>query len=298
LFVCVLAALGSLALASDSRCTSSGGHCQTNTIHCAGSYASGLCDGASSRQCCQSGDSACTNTGGHCQTDTLSCSGTYLSGLCSGASNRRCCQPSSGTGTHTSSGSYTCYGDFMKLHPTGASAITARQDGISSGGPAASHRMVTNDYTALNNLKNCYVQAGNNNCVHPAVIAGIASRETRGGTLIQSTGGWGDHHHAYGIMQCDGGASGLGSQCTQYPWNSCEHIDFMTREFIVKYVGIIKHKHPSWAPEVQLQGAVSAYNAGTGNVATISGMDRGTTHDDYSNDVMARAQYLVTHYHW
>merc|ERR1712121_119101 len=117
----------------------------------------------------------------------------------------------------------------MNLHPTGASAQTARQDGLSSGGVSASQRMVSNDINELNKRKNCYVQAGHNNCVHPAVIAAIASRETRGGAVIERTNGWGDNHHAYGIMQCDGGASGLGSQCQQYPWDSCEHIDMMVR---------------------------------------------------------------------
>lgn len=37
--------------------------------------------------------------------------------------------------------------------------------------------------------------------IHPAVIAGIASRESRAGKMLYSTNGWGDHHHAYGIMQ-------------------------------------------------------------------------------------------------
>lgn len=37
--------------------------------------------------------------------------------------------------------------------------------------------------------------------IHPAVIAGLASRESRAGKLLYSTNGWGDHHNAYGIMQ-------------------------------------------------------------------------------------------------
>lgn len=39
--------------------------------------------------------------------------------------------------------------------------------------------------------------------IHPAVIAGLASRESRAGKLLYSTSGWGDHHNAYGIMQVD-----------------------------------------------------------------------------------------------
>ncbi|KAK7116006.1 glycine, glutamate and proline-rich protein-like [Littorina saxatilis] len=222
--------------------------------------------------------------------------GLEIGSLCAG--DQVCCFTSNTCGGSSSGGNYNCFGNFMNLHPTGSSAQTARQDGISGGGVAASQRMVANDYAELNKRKSCYVTAGNKNCVHPAVIAGIASRETRGGSVIARTGGWGDNHHAYGIMQCDGGASGLGSTCTKYHWDSCEHIDMMVRILLVPYIKTIQHKHSSWAPEQQLQGAVSAYNAGTGNVATFSGMDLGTTGNDYSNDVMARAQYLVSHYHW
>jgi hypothetical protein len=38
---------------------------------------------------------------------------------------------------------------------------------------------------------------------------------------------------------------------------------------------------------------VAAYDAGVGGVRTIKDMDRGTTGDDYSNDVWARAQALA-----
>ena len=42
-------------------------------------------------------------------------------------------------------------------------------------------------------------------------------------------------------------------------------------------------------------GAVAAYNFGTGNVVTWGNLDVGTTGNDYSNDVMARAKYLHSH---
>lgn len=41
--------------------------------------------------------------------------------------------------------------------------------------------------------------------IHPAVIAGIASRESGAGKYLYRTNGWGDFrngtYHAYGIMQ-------------------------------------------------------------------------------------------------
>lgn len=39
-------------------------------------------------------------------------------------------------------------------------------------------------------------------------------------------------------------------------------------------------------------GAVAAYNFGLDDVRTLARLDKGTTNNDYSNDVMARAQYL------
>lgn len=44
-----------------------------------------------------------------------------------------------------------------------------------------------------------------------------------------------------------------------------------------------------------ISGGISAYNAGTRNVQTYEGMDVGTTHDDYANDVVARAKFFQRH---
>ena len=41
-----------------------------------------------------------------------------------------------------------------------------------------------------------------------------------------------------------------------------------------------------------MQGGVAAYNFGVSNVQSIGGMDIGTTGNDYSNDVVARAQWF------
>lgn len=49
---------------------------------------------------------------------------------------------------------------------------------------------------------------------------------------------------------------------------------------------------------VLLVGGIAAYNAGVDHVESWSNVDQHTTHHDYSNDVIARAQYLVSHYSW
>jgi hypothetical protein len=43
----------------------------------------------------------------------------------------------------------------------------------------------------------------------------------------------------------------------------------------------------------QLQAAVAGYNFGDENARTLDGLDVGSTHDDYSNDISARAQYFT-----
>ena len=40
--------------------------------------------------------------------------------------------------------------------------------------------------------------------VDPAVIAAIISRESRAGNTIAHTGGWGDNHNGFGLMQVIG----------------------------------------------------------------------------------------------
>lgn len=45
-------------------------------------------------------------------------------------------------------------------------------------------------------------------------------------------------------------------------------------------------------------GGVAAYNFGIRNVRSWANLDVGTTDGDYSNDVIARAQWLVIGYNW
>ncbi|CAG2231990.1 Lysozyme G,Glycine, glutamate and proline-rich protein,Lysozyme g [Mytilus edulis] len=184
-------------------------------------------------------------------------------------------------------------GDMTQLHPTGM--VSAY------GGVAGSCLAIDRDIDELNKRKACYIQAGEKNGIPPAVIAAIASRESRAGRLLYKTNGWGDHHNAYGIMQCDINANPLQSiykTCTSYNWDSCDHINAMVEHVLSPNIQAVKRKHPSWSDAQALQGGVAAYNFGVGNVQSWSGLDVGSTNNDYSNDVIARAQYLISHYHW
>ena len=54
----------------------------------------------------------------------------------------------------------------------------------------------------------------------------------------------------------------------------------------------VEKKHPSWTKEQQLRGAVTAYNFGVKNVKTVERLDIGTSDNNYSRDVLARADAL------
>src|SRR5262249_32033639 len=125
----------------------------------------------------------------------------------------------------------------------------------------------------------------------PALLAAIASRESRGGAALDKDG-WGDQHNAFGIMQVDKRSHKIEGG------NDPASVAHITQATGILHSNFdqIRKKHSDWTPERQLQGAVVAYNSGVGNVQTLDGMDQGTTGDDYSNDVWARAQYYAEHW--
>ncbi|RUS83812.1 hypothetical protein EGW08_008424, partial [Elysia chlorotica] len=146
-------------------------------------------------------------------------------------------------------------------------------------GVAASEREVRYDLPELDKRRTCYQQVADENCIQASVIAALASRESRGGKLLYSTGGYGDGGRAWGILQCDTLASGM--NCKACDWDSCCHIRMMVSQLLV--------------PNIDAVSGVAAYNFGVSNVQTWGGLDKGSADDDYSNDVMARAKYLYNH---
>lgn len=102
-------------------------------------------------------------------------------------------------------------------------------------------------------------------------------------------------------------------------WDSVEHIRQGTG-ILVSFIGRIRTKFPGWSAEQQLKGlladqhapalftvclasfsfvivsagGIAAYNMGDGNVHSYENVDAHTTGGDYSNDVVARAQWYKT----
>ena len=172
---------------------------------------------------------------------------------------------------------------------TGASRATAKQDGLRTGGASASRKMAQTDWPKIEKYAGRFYQAALKYDVPPAIIAAICSRESRGGSALAADG-TGDKGRAFGLMQVDrrywsqaGSGGDPGSQT---------HINQGT-EIYANYRNQVSNIHANWTDEYLLKGAAVAYNSGIENVQTKSGMDRGTTGNDYGSDVIARAKFYA-----
>ncbi|KFO73994.1 Lysozyme g, partial [Cuculus canorus] len=174
------------------------------------------------------------------------------------------------------------YGNILNVDTTGASEATARPEGLSYAGVAASEKIAEKDLRNMEKYRAKITRVGNSKNIDPAVIAGIISRESHAGTVLDD--GWGDYGNAYGLMQVDKRYHKIVGS-----WDSEEHLAQGT-EILRGMIEEIQKKFPRWTKEQQLKGGISAYNAGPNNVQTYNEMDVGTTHNDYANDVVARAK--------
>ncbi|KGL91748.1 Lysozyme g, partial [Charadrius vociferus] len=186
-----------------------------------------------------------------------------------------------------SQGRTDCYGSVNRIKTPGASCKTAKPEGLSYCGVRASEKIAERDLKAMNRYKTLIKKVGEKLCVEPALIAGIISRESHAGTVLKN--GWGDNGNGFGLMQVDKNSHKPVGQ-----WNSETHLMQGTK-ILITMIKTIQGKFPRWTKDQQLKGGVSAYNAGPRNVQSYDRMDIGTTHDDYSNDVVARAQYYKKH---
>jgi len=180
----------------------------------------------------------------------------------------------------------------LEVCPTsGCSMATASPEGLTEAGVAASHEIMRRDLLQLNDQRRENLRrAGSRFQVPVEVILAIASRESHLGAVLGAFGsdpGWGDNNQAWGIMQVDRRYHSLHGLDDPF---SQAHIEQALAIF-ASYRDAIINSHPDWADEYVLKGACVAYNSGVNNVQTIAGMNQGTTHNDYGDDVIARAQF-------
>jgi spore coat assembly protein SafA len=169
---------------------------------------------------------------------------------------------------------------LSSISADGASARTARQDGL-SGGVSSSRTMANTDASRVLKYKDAFNAAGAKYGLPPALLAAIASRESRGGAALDRNGR-GDGGNGYGLMQVDVGTR---PNPKGGPY-SAEHID-EAASILKEKLDAVKARYPNASEADQLKLATAKYNGGSG---TISNPDKGTTGGDYSNDVIVRAQ--------
>ena len=122
----------------------------------------------------------------------------------------------------------------------------------------------------------------------PALLAAIASRESRCGNVLDRHG-FGDGENAFGIMQVDQRSHNL--EGLPDP-RSQGHID-QAAGILADSFEQAQRRFADQPPARQLQAAVAAYNCGMVKVQSPADADTHTTGQDYSNDVWTRAQFYA-----
>ncbi|KAK2816848.1 hypothetical protein Q5P01_025039 [Channa striata] len=163
----------------------------------------------------------------------------------------------------------------MKIETSGASAKTAQQDRLECKGVEASHIMAKTDAERMEEYREKIKKVGDKYYIDPALIAGIISRESRA--------------RKTGLMKVDVNPN-RDNNTPRGEWDCEEHLCQATK-ILVDFIDPIREKFPKWSAEQQLKGAIAAYNVGVQSVCSYSNVDEYTTGGDYSNDVVARAQW-------
>jgi hypothetical protein len=175
---------------------------------------------------------------------------------------------------------------LSEYSPSGAGKLTSK--GTAFRGIECSQYLAKLDHDRALQIADRFLNAADEYDLPPALLIGIASRESRIGWLLDDAG-WGDIGRAFGIMQIDHRSHTVLGRPDPRSQAHINQAACIVSDNLVK----IRRRHSDWPAARQLQGAVAAYNFGVKNVCTLEGIDKGTTHDDYSNDVWARGLYFA-----
>ncbi|MGI8467843.1 MAG: hypothetical protein ACR2N3_05270 [Pyrinomonadaceae bacterium] len=205
----------------------------------------------------------------------------------------------------------------LKSQPTGAKTrIVPKLKGVPASEKAAElHSKFINDY----NLKANFEKLGITYSIAPALLAGIASRESNmGTTLIKPTSiywGWGDYgtrtsrgekhptYHGFGVLQLDRIAAPFSAVTTELnrslgkiKLNPYEErwLEWGVKTFMNK-LDNAGTSYPKLAASEQFATALSKYNGGRKGFYYPEN-DAYTTGKDYANDTLARARWYANNW--
>src|SRR6266404_2845036 len=184
---------------------------------------------------------------------------------------------------------------LFQAESLGASDGTAKQDKLPQRGITgvqASEAMAQTDRNRVMKHKAQFEEAARKFNAPPALLAAIASRESRGGAVLDSRG-FGDHGRGFGLMQVD---IGNPFPVVQEGGPAGQHHINQATSILKDKLQTAKKKLTDLSEVEQWQAAVSRYNGGAGLAPPNS--DKGTTGGDYMNDVWARARFYARFEDW
>ncbi|XP_044039965.1 uncharacterized protein LOC122870153 isoform X3 [Siniperca chuatsi] len=181
------------------------------------------------------------------------------------------------------------YGDFTKVDTKGASDDTARANNLLSGGIVASNELAERDLKEMLKYKENLVSVGEALCVHPALIAGIISRQSQAGTKLSANGYGKSDPNCFGLMQISKYYHAIKGD----PFSK-DHVD-QGVTFLIQLVKTMRRTKRDWTKEQQLKGALACYIAGEDKVIPLEydEVDSVTPHKDFASDVVARAKWFA-----
>ncbi|XP_058480606.1 erythroid membrane-associated protein-like [Solea solea] len=185
--------------------------------------------------------------------------------------------------------------DILTMTTTGASEDTARNNktfdehGNLLIGVKASEQLARQDWEKIKDYWNDIISVGQLLRVHPALIAAIISRQSRGGTQLKPDGFGEFDSQCYGLMQIN-----KTYHATEGGPYSSEHVKQGATFLTLLIKTMMRTKN--WTREQQLKGALACYIAGTEKVIALDDpeeVDSVTPGGDFVNDVVARAQWFA-----
>jgi len=172
-----------------------------------------------------------------------------------------------------------------RARPDGCGPETAQAEHVQPG-CVGSCDIARRDWQRLQGLARTFEQAAVKHDMPTSLLLAVASRESHAGAALDANG-WGDRGHAFGVLQVDKRFHRIAGTGSPVSYAHLLQGAGILREALDR----VAQKHPGWPSDAQLEGALVAYNSGAHNVQTLAGMNRGTTHNDYGADTLARAQW-------
>uniref|UniRef100_A0A3B3UHI6 Lysozyme g n=1 Tax=Poecilia latipinna TaxID=48699 RepID=A0A3B3UHI6_9TELE len=180
------------------------------------------------------------------------------------------------------------YRNLSQMTTTGASKITKEKNSSNSELPS-----LRKDLELMSKYKKDIKSVGKALRLHPALIAAIISKQSRAGGTLDCKGYGKLDSVCFGLMQVCVVTLTSPWPCGRRTAFSREHID-QGSTCLIHLIKDMKNRKPDWSEEMQLKGALVGYMTGLERVPLDQPdhLDSETRTKDFSNDIIARAQFF------